>query len=93
MAVDDLAARGAALWGFSTILGMPCPLTWVESWAREKAGQQGLPASGFIDHYLTGVVYPEQALGLTRVLAAATVLLSWVGFWWSGRRRARPQAS
>lgn len=76
-------------WGFSTVLfGFACPLTYVEDWARRSAGQQGLPASGFIDHYLTGVVYPQEALGPVRVVAALVVLFSWVAFVLRGRRRA-----
>ncbi|MFX0539068.1 DUF2784 domain-containing protein [Ornithinimicrobium sp. Y1847] len=71
----------AASWGFSTIIfGVTCPLTYVENWARESAGQQGLPAEGFIDHYLTGVVYPQDALWPVRIAAALAVLISWVGY-------------
>lgn len=76
-------------WGFSTILfGFDCPLTHVEDWARRSAGQEGLPATGFIDHYLTGLVYPPQALGLVRALAGLSVIISWVGFVLHGRRQS-----
>ncbi|WP_330231286.1 DUF2784 domain-containing protein [Nocardia sp. NBC_00508] len=71
----------AAGWGFSTIvLGFDCPLTHGENWARERAGQARLPSSGFIDHYITGVLYPEDALGLVRLLAAVLVGVSWIGY-------------
>ena len=71
----------AVLWGFGgVIFGYECPLTHLESWAREKAGESRLPQSGFIDHYLTGVLYPEDALGLVRSLVAAAVIASWIGF-------------
>ncbi|MFC9894910.1 DUF2784 domain-containing protein [Nocardia sp. NPDC127579] len=71
----------AFAWGFGTILiGYDCPLTDVENWARRRAGQAGLPPSGFIDHYLTGVIYPEQALNLVRALVAVCVLVSWIGY-------------
>lgn len=56
------------------------PLTHLENWAREVAGDQGLPPSGFIDHYITGVIYPESALGLVRLLVAVTVVASWIGY-------------
>lgn len=80
-------------WGFSTVLfGLDCPLTHVEDWARRSAGQDGLPATGFIDHYLTGVVYPREALGLVRVLAGLAVAISWVGFVLRGRAGPRGQA-
>ncbi|MET8873757.1 DUF2784 domain-containing protein [Nocardia sp. NPDC004604] len=68
-------------WGFSTVLfGFVCPLTNLENWARHRAGVAGLPPSGFIDHYLTGVIYPESALGLVRGLVAVCVVVSWVGY-------------
>lgn len=71
----------AVAWGFGTILfGYDCPLTHLEDWARRRSGESGLPSSGFIDHYLTGVIYPESALGLVRVLVAVCVAASWVGF-------------
>lgn len=71
----------AASWGFATILiGFDCPLTHAENWARRQAALAELPASGFIDHYLTGVIYPDSALGLIRALAAAAVLVSWIGY-------------
>ncbi|MFE9577987.1 DUF2784 domain-containing protein [Nocardia sp. NPDC006044] len=74
-------------WGFSTILfGQECPLTYAENWARHRAGTAGLPPSGFIDHYITGVLYPENALGAVRVLVAVCVVASWAGYGW--RRRA-----
>ncbi|QIS12056.1 DUF2784 domain-containing protein [Nocardia arthritidis] len=76
-------------WGFSTVLfGLECPLTYLESWARRRAGEAGLPPSGFIAHYITGVLYPERALGLIRVLVALVVAASWVGYLWLRHRRA-----
>ncbi|GIF99339.1 DUF2784 domain-containing protein [Catellatospora citrea] len=78
-------------WGFATVaLGLDCPLTYVEDWARRKAGEQGL-SRGFIDTYLTGVVYPERYTLLLQVLAGLVVLTSWVGFLLR-RRAARDRA-
>ncbi|MEV0764175.1 DUF2784 domain-containing protein [Nocardia sp. NPDC050435] len=78
-------------WGFGTVLiGFDCPLTYLEDWARRRAGQQGLPPSGFIDHYLTGVIYPDSALTLVRALVAVTVLVSWAGFAWRLRDSRTP---
>lgn len=66
-------------WGFSTIVfRLNCPLTYVEDWARRRAGQPGL-STGFIDHYLTGVLYPERYAGLVQALAASAVAVSWAG--------------
>lgn len=72
----------AAGWGGLTVLfpaTLSCPLTAWEDAARHAAGQQGLPASGFIDHYLEGVVYPERYTGLIQGTAAVVVLVSWLG--------------
>ncbi|WP_067649803.1 DUF2784 domain-containing protein [Nocardia harenae] len=84
------AHTAAVAWGFGGILiGYDCPLTALESWARERGGQQPLPDSGFIAHYLTGVLYPASALTLVQVGVAALVLSSWAGVAVL-RRRAEP---
>jgi hypothetical protein len=78
------------LWGVgSVVLGYGCPLTAVESWARGRAGRQGLAEGGFIDHYLTGVVYPERWLVAAQATVGVLVLASWVGLW--RRTTATPQ--
>lgn len=70
----------AAVWGaLSATVGVPCPLTGWENSARRLAGEQGLPR-GFIDTYLTGVVYPEEHLLTAQLLVAALVAVSWTGF-------------
>lgn len=71
----------AALYGpFNVIVGWPCPLTHVEDWGRERAGEATLPGTGFIDHYIAGVVYPQEHETLVQLLVAAVVLTSWIGF-------------
>ena len=87
-----------ALWGFSTIVfSLRCPLTDVEDWARERGGREPMSGTGFIDHYLENVVYPERYTGAVQVLAAMAVLVSWVVLavrrrrsWRSRRSRAVP---
>lgn len=64
----------------NVIVGWPCPLTSVERWGRDQAGEATLPASGFIDHYLAGVIYPEGAETWARLALAALVVISWVSF-------------
>ncbi|MDT0303405.1 DUF2784 domain-containing protein [Streptomonospora wellingtoniae] len=66
-----------------------CPLTGIEDWARLRAGLQGLPSSGFIDHYLTGVVYPERYLTEVQFAVAAVVAVSWLGALLLTMRRRR----
>jgi hypothetical protein len=79
----------AVAWGLlSATVGMACPLTAWEDEARRRAGEQGLPR-GFVDTYLTGVVYPAGCLVAAQVLVAALVLVSWVGV--AHRRRRRTE--
>ncbi|MBP1158487.1 nitrate reductase gamma subunit [Rhodococcus sp. PvR044] len=80
-------------WGFSTIVfGLDCPLTALENWARHEAGEQGL-RTGFIDTYLTGVVYPERYTALLQMLAGLVVLVSWTGFLIRRRHPARARVT
>jgi hypothetical protein len=66
-------------WGLSTVaFNLDCPLTWIEDWARQRAGEPGL-GGAFVDTYLTGVLYPADRLGLVQALVALSVAVSWVG--------------
>lgn len=79
-------------WGVSIVtVGQECPLTHVENWARRAAGGQDL-AGGFIDTYLTDVVYPGEYLTETRLVVAAVVLASWIGWWRLAARSRRSVA-
>ena len=70
----------AGAWGLAIVVfGFNCPLTWVEDRAREAAGEAGL-SRGFIDTYLTGVIYPERYLVQAQALVAVAVAISWAGF-------------
>ncbi|MDA2815132.1 DUF2784 domain-containing protein [Nocardiopsis sp. RSe5-2] len=76
-----------------TLVGWDCPLTHVEDWARVRAGQAGLPPEGFIEHYLTGVIYPAEHLLTAQLAVAAAVAASWAGAAvLAARRRARRRA-
>jgi hypothetical protein len=78
----------AVVWGaLNATAGIPCPLTAWEDAARGRAGELGL-SRGFIDTYLTGVVYPEEHLLTAQLLVAALVAVSWAGF--LVRRRRAP---
>lgn len=80
----------AVVWAAgSVLLHWGCPLTDLERWARSRAGMPALDPAGFIDHYLTGVVYPAAASGPVQVAVLLAVALSWA--WYAlTARRARP---
>jgi hypothetical protein len=65
---------------FNVLVGWPCPLTHVENWGRAGAGEVNLPGTGFIDHYLADVIYPQEHELVVQVLVAGVVLTSWAGF-------------
>lgn len=67
----------AFLWGaLISLVGWICPLTPLENRFRRLAGQEGYE-TGFIEHYIASVVYPE---GLTRthqiVIGVGVLLLN-----------------
>ena len=71
----------AALWGaLIEFAGWICPLTPLENAFRLRAGQAGY-TSGFIEHYVLPVMYPN---GLTRtvqiVLGVAVVAINVVAY-------------
>lgn len=62
----------AAAWGaLIEFAGLPCPLTPLEKWLRVRGGEAGYEG-GFIEHYVTSLLYPE---GLTRELQVAIGVL------------------
>ncbi len=82
-----------AAWAAMVVLaGWVCPLTPLEYWLRDMAGQDGYSGS-FIDHYLMPLIYPP---GLTRnvqiVLGIGVLTLNTLVYGWifvRHRRRAR----
>ena len=80
-----VALYGAAI----EFVGFICPLTPLEVWLRRRGGEAGYEG-GFIEHYITGALYPS---GLTRdvQLVLGTALLVFNGIvyfvWWRRRRR------
>jgi hypothetical protein len=77
----------AAAWGLYVITAqMTCPLTYAENWSRRRAGEAGL-TTGFIDHYIEGVLYPERYTALMQALAATAVAVSYAGLFVLWRRR------
>ncbi|WP_439534849.1 DUF2784 domain-containing protein [Polymorphobacter sp.] len=78
----------ALAWGvWIELSGGLCPLTPLEIELREKAGQAGY-RGGFIDHYLTPIIYPE---GLTRgtQMQFAAILVAVNLFFYARFRQSR----
>ncbi|MDP9199883.1 MAG: DUF2784 domain-containing protein [Pseudomonadota bacterium] len=78
-------------WGASVeFFGLTCPLTPLENWLRDRGGDTGY-SGGFIDHYLTPLMYPA---GLTRGMQLAlggfviAINLAAYAVIWRRRRRA-----
>lgn len=80
------------IWGgLSLSLNLPCPLTYLERWARARAGVAPLPSEGFVAHYITGVLYPVDAVGVVEAVVFGVVIVSWALFAYAvvrGRRRS-----
>jgi hypothetical protein len=83
----------AGVWGVLIVLELvDCPLTWAEHWARQRNGEAPSNA-GFIERYVTDVIYPEQYLRQVQGAVAAVVLVSWIGALALWRRRRARQAA
>ena len=82
----------AVVWGVGSLsMHLPCPLTDLERWARARAGMAPLQSDGFIAHYITGVLYPADAVGVVESVVFAVVIVSWGLFAYAvvrGRRRS-----
>jgi hypothetical protein len=68
----------AVAWAVCSLAGAACPLTAWEDGLRRRGGEQGLPR-GFVDTYLTGVIYPPDDLLAAQLLLAGLAAASWVG--------------
>ena len=85
----------ALAWGvFVEFTGALCPLTPLEALLRRHGGEAGY-SGGFLDHYLTALLYPE---GLTRegqlALGAAALTINAIVYGaivygWTIRQRTR----
>jgi hypothetical protein len=56
-----------------------CPLTLAENYFRQQGGLAQLNG-GFIDTYITGILYPTNDVHLVQIIAGLLVLGSWIGF-------------
>lgn len=79
-------------WGVALIaLGLDCPLTQAEDWARRRAGQPAL-TTGFVDQYIEGTLYPSRFTPVVQALTGILVIGSWLGLR-AVRRPRRPARS
>lgn len=78
----------AVIWGIAIAAKrVDCPLTWLERWARARAGMAPLPPDGFIAHYITGVIYPVGWVIGVQLVSFAVVALSWALYFRRGNNR------
>jgi hypothetical protein len=78
-----------ALYGLLIItVGWTCPLTVLENRLRQGAGWPRYE-DGFIDHYLTGRLYPADAKSAAELVAALLVGLAYLGWGWRQHRAQR----
>jgi hypothetical protein len=79
-------------WGVALIaLGLDCPLTHAQDWARVGAGQPAL-TGGFVDQYIEGRLYPQRYTPVVQAVVASLVVGSWLGLM-AVRRPPRPARS
>jgi hypothetical protein len=77
------------LWALLSLsFPITCPLTVWENFFRARAGLPVLE-TGFIDHYIDGVLYPESASVMVQLVLGTLVIMSWVGFYAGGRAARR----
>ena len=74
--------HGAAVaWAVGSVtVHLWCPLTAFEQWARARAGMSPLGSAGFIDHYITGVIYPAGWTVWVQAAVLAAVIASWAAY-------------
>ena len=72
----------------SITIGFDCPLTSWEQSLRRRGGERAY-TDGFVDHYLTGHVYPHGYAWLVQVVFAICIVVSYAGL--ALRRRASPR--
>lgn len=79
----------AVLWGVSIEwAGAICPLTLVENWLRNQAGEAGY-AGDFIQQYLLPTLYPADLTREIQIVLGAAALGINIGVYFSLWRRRR----
>jgi Protein of Unknown function (DUF2784) len=67
-------------------VGFTCPLTPLEKHLRERANSSSFDG-GFVDHYISGVIYPGRFTALARLFVAALIVAGYAAFLVRNRRR------
>jgi len=75
-----------ALGLISITIGFDCPLTTWEQSLRRRGGQRPY-TDGFVDHYLTGRIYPHGYAWAVQAVFALSVVASYAFLLTSGTRR------
>jgi len=77
----------AVLWAaYVELTNRICPLTPLENAFRVRAGQAGY-SEGFIEHYLTRVIYPEGlTTGIQIAIGVFVLVLNSALYWWAFHR-------
>lgn len=66
----------AFFWGVATeIFGWICPLTHLENWLRLKSVESVTYATGFVEHYLVPIIYPQALTRELQLLFALMVII------------------
>ncbi len=85
--VAGIQLAAVAYGGLIQLIGFTCPLTPFEKDLRHAAGDAGYDG-GFIDHYVTSVLYPGELTPAVKVAMVALVAVANVAVYtWALRSR------
>jgi hypothetical protein len=79
----------AVVWGiFVEFSGRICPLTPLENDLRQRGGEVGY-SGGFVDHYITALIYPDGLSRTVQFVIGAVVIAVNASVYWLLLRRYR----
>ncbi|GAA0575105.1 DUF2784 domain-containing protein [Kribbella sandramycini] len=84
------AHLAVAVWSLAiVVIDYDCPLTGAEKSFLRRGGEE-VYATGYINHYLDGTIWPEGATPTAEKIGFALIVISYVGFFvLRSRRRSR----
>src|ERR1700739_1546717 len=81
----------AVIWGIAIAAKrVDCPLTWLERWARARAGMAPLLPDGVTAHSIPGGIYPVGWVVGVQLVSFAVFALSWALYFRRHVTRRRP---